>query len=103
MTSRRREPSRAIADPEPGFFRTRLVRGGPYVGARIEFRGGIWSATIDGVTCGASDTDPARADGVFRIWTSGARISEAEYSALLGPREALADERVNLNALKPVF
>ena len=31
--NRRAEPSRRIDEPEPGLFKTRMVRGGPFVAA----------------------------------------------------------------------
>ncbi len=75
-----REAPRAIDKPEPGFFELRLVKGGPYVPARIMCDGGMWSAEIDGEQCGAPDAEPAAAAGVYRIWTAGRRITEPEYS-----------------------
>jgi hypothetical protein len=60
-----------------------MVRKGPRVAARIMRQLGFWSASINGDSCGASDPDPAKADGVFRIWSTGIQITKAEYEALL--------------------
>lgn len=70
----RDEPSRRIDTPEPGYFRMRLVRKGPWVGARI-YRSALFGdlrATING-----HDVD------VFDVWTSGERISEDDYNWLI--------------------
>jgi hypothetical protein len=81
--NRRAEPSRAIAEPQPGYFRIRMVRKGPHVAARITRQLGFWSASINGESCGASHPDPAQADGVYRIWSTGIQITKTEYDALL--------------------
>lgn len=83
VMNRHDEPSRAIADPQPGYFRVRQVKNGPFVAARIWFRFGIWGASINKVACGAEDADPTRADGVFRVWTTGTRITAPEYAELV--------------------
>ncbi len=67
------QPSRAIDAPEPGFFRMKLVRGGPWVPARIFTRLGHLAAEINGQPC---DVD--------RVWNGGHFISEDDYRALVG-------------------
>lgn len=90
--------TRAVDEPRPGFFRIRLVKGGPWVAARIEHRPSrdpltgelldrspLWRVTIAGEELPASP-DPLRA-GVFRVWHSGQPISESEYRYLTARRE----------------
>jgi hypothetical protein len=77
--SKREWAARAVAQPEPGYFLMRLVRGGPMVSARILRDGaGRWQAIVDAKTYPPA-ADPAAADFVFRIWHGGEIISETEY------------------------
>lgn len=101
--NRRKEPSRAIAEPEPGFFSLRLVKGGPEVGARIHQGFGIWWASINGVMCGAAAADPVAAAGVFRVWTSGARIDRQAYDALIANPPASPDQKIDIKTLPLPF
>ena len=92
--------ARQIDDPQPGFFKMRLVRGGPFVGACISYgppsdpeTGGIleersylWEARINGELVRTPSPDPAKA-GVFRIWHSGTEISEPECRFLIADAE----------------
>lgn len=67
----RDQPSRRIDQPEPGFFRMRLVKNGPYVAARIERKLGHLVATVNG--------KPADVD---TVWTSGDFIDETMWNIL---------------------
>lgn len=78
----RDEAPRRIDQPEPGYFRMRLVGKGPYVAARISRVFGFWSAEINGQSSGPIDFDPTRGS-VFDVWTSGERIDENHYNMLL--------------------
>lgn len=109
-----REPSRRIDVPEPGFFSMRLRRKGVQVGARIVHHDGLWWAEIDGKQVGEPHADPAYADGVFRVWTSGRRISVEEHAYLLdlaawaranAPDHPAANPRqpINLTATRSLF
>lgn len=82
------------ADPKPGFYSVKLVKGGPAVGARIEHapstdpetgevldRSWFWSAWIDGKLAGSPSPDPMAA-GCYRISVFGTPITEAEYLLL---------------------
>ncbi len=110
--------SRAIASPEPGFFKLRLVKGGPWMPAIIYRPCPIeWHPE----TCQHIDRWPhlaAEIDGmsvsVDRIWTSGRVIPIAEYLYLKADRawvrewaphlpEARPEEAMNLNKLAPIF
>ena len=88
------QPARQIGTPEPGWFRMRLVKGGPMVGAQIRReptrdpetgelldRSWFWSAFINGEMVG--DPGPQPSDAVYRIWTSGERIHPAEHDYLI--------------------
>ena len=78
--------AREIGTPQPGFFRLRLVRGGPWVSARIylpcpvdpEFgypmdRSRHLTAEIDGAV-------DARPDAVTKIWITGRPITAADFA-----------------------
>ncbi len=107
-----------IDKPEPGYFRMRLVKGGPWVGAII-FR--PCPIEMHPETFQAVDRWPhlqAEVDGkpagVDRVWTSGRRVPMAEYLFLRDDRawareyapqspEANPRQPVNLGALLPIF
>ena len=88
MSERARQPSRRIDAPEPGWFRLRLARGAPPVGARIYTRLGQLVAEING----------AEAD-VDAVWTSGEAISEAEYRRLIEAPPADPTQAVDYRAM----
>lgn len=96
------QPPRRIDQPEPGFFAIKFVKGGPRIAARISQGMGFWSASIGGEPCGNRHPDPAYADGVSRIWESGARITQAEYDALLHSPPATPELPINLGAMPPI-
>ena len=87
---------RVIDKPQPGLFKMRLVRGGPWVAARIFYepatdpltgealdRSYYWRATIDGRLIKEPSTDPFEAD-VDRVWIYGRPIDQAEFDHLSG-------------------
>ena len=88
MSERARQPSRRIDAPEPGWFRLRLARGAPPVGARIYTRLGQLVAEING----------AEAD-VDAVWTSGEAVSEAEYRRLIEAPPADPTKAVDYRAM----
>ena len=78
-----------IDEPQPGFFRTRIVKGGPLVVAEIRYgpaldpdtgdtldRPHLWEALIAGRHVRTPSPDPIEA-GVFRIWGIADPIDEA--------------------------
>ncbi len=91
---------RPVDDPRPGFFKLRIVKGGPFVGAELRYgpardpeTGGImsersyqWETWIGGKMVADPSPDPVKA-GVFRVWLSGTEILEAEYRYLIADRE----------------
>lgn len=68
------DQSRRIDQPEPGYFRMRLVRKGPWVGARI------WFGVVTQRLLAEVNGQPASVDDV---WTSGEMISLADYQWLM--------------------
>ena len=116
--------SRPLSDPRPGYFKMRLVKGGPWVGAEIRHGPGVdpetgapldrawlWEAIVAGRHVRQPAGDPLNA-GVFRIWESGIEISEAEYRYLIADAEwcakhapeepqATPEKRVSLVDLPP--
>lgn len=85
----RNQPPRIIDQPEPGYFKMRLVKKGPWVPAAIFYEecSGLWIAQIDGVLYG-SDRDAHKAPKVMDIWqTAAERISEAEWAWMNAMRE----------------
>lgn len=100
---------RQVDRPQPGFYRLRLVRNGPWRPARISYgpardpltgerldRSPLWSAEIAGKLVAPPSPDPYRA-GVYRVWHWGRPISLAEYTQLMAttPRD--------LSVLPPLF
>jgi hypothetical protein len=82
MAHDRAQAPRRVDLPQPGLFKIRLVRGGPWVAAEIaQDEAGRWSATIDGAAAD-SHPDPAQAEGVFRIWHYGSVIDASEHAFL---------------------
>lgn len=93
-------PSRPLDEPRPGFFKLRQVRGGPWVGSRIEYehptdpetgellteRSKLWVTTINGKLVRAPSPDPVRA-GVFQVWCSGTEIKESDYRFMVADHE----------------
>jgi hypothetical protein len=84
-----------ISDPVPGFFKIKLVRGGPYVAARLEFGPGVdpetgeeldrsymWTATVAGKVPRLPSPDPVKA-GAMNVWLHGIEITEADYRYLI--------------------
>ena len=109
---------REIARPRPGFFRVRLIKGGPWVAARIfqpcpiEMEPEYWNVLDRSPSLEAEINGlPGR---VMRIWLSGEEISAAEFHYLLDDagwceRYAPAEPRANperavdVRETQPVF
>lgn len=117
--------SRPVDQPRPGFFKMRLVKGGPFVGAELRYgpsrdpdTGGIlyersylWETRINGALARDPSPDPVAA-GVFRVWLSGTEIDEEEFRYLIADREWCAKHaphrpeaqparKVDLSSLSP--
>lgn len=107
-----------IDRPQPGYYATRMVRGGPLVGCRI-----WWEEPRDPVTGELMDRPPmmvAKRGGQWidphTLWVSvaGRNVSEAEYKFLVGdaawaaqnaPADPSANPRkaIDLNAMPSLF
>ena len=97
--------ARIIGDIQPGLFKIRVVRNGPWVGAAIQHDTACgWYALIDGIRQGEPCHAAANAPEVERIWLFGRFVDEAEYRRLTRPsREISFRAPVNLAAAKPIF
>lgn len=110
--------SRAINRPEPGFIRLKMIRGGPWVPAIIwrpcplELSPETFQA-VDRHYHLVAEIDGKPAD-VDRVWTSGERITIAEYLFLRADRawvreyaphlpEARPEEAIDINKLPAIF
>lgn len=96
---RDQEPVRAVWPPEPGYFRVRLVKGGPQVPARISRNGETWSTVIAGVLSVATDPIAAGAD---YIWHYGTRIGETEYREMLFTTAIASADHPARNPRQPI-
>jgi len=104
---------RRVDQPEPGFFRIKLVKGGPPVAAAIVHDADGWHAVIDGDRLPSAE-DPWHAEGLARVWHYGLIIDEPEYRFMLAraaharahdPTHPTAnpDQPINLADLPPLF
>ena len=107
-----------IDQPVAGYYRTRLVRGGPWCAVRIWYgpthdpetsepldRSAHWQATVNGIEQDAYEIWP---------WCCDKPIDEAEFRYLTGlsahaktwepsAPEAQPTKRIDFNRTKPVF
>lgn len=112
---------RFVGQPTVGFYRLRLVKGGPFVGARILYgptpdpddadnvmdRSPLWRGEVDGAL--EPNPSPQPTDAVWRIYERGERIDEATFRFLLAeadwcrshrPDEPIADPRRPIDMMK---
>lgn len=93
---------RPVETPTPGHYRMRLVKGGPWVPARIMEHDGFWMVMIDGsATAKAASRDPWKVPQMERVAFSNA-ITEAEYASLTEQRAALPEDHPLKDATKPI-
>ncbi len=99
--------TRAIASPEPGYFKMRLVKGGPWVAALI-YR--PCPLEMDPETFQHIDRWPhlsaeinGTAASVDRVWTSGRDVSIAEYHRLKATPANRPHEAIDVNSLATIF
>jgi hypothetical protein len=99
----------------PGFYKTRKVRGGPWVGAQIVVTDGMVYVTEDGAATafGVPETDfgdivisatmagEVFRDPIVRVAWFGVEISEAEYRHLLSLSAWAAQNQPDHPAAKP--
>lgn len=91
-------------DPVPGYYMTRLTKGGPHVPLRIHFgppvidgeeqdRAPIWVVTVDGATDFVETGDDGYrcrvAHDVYRYWPHCGRfpISEGDYRFMMARKQ----------------
>ena len=75
------------ANPEPGFYKLRLVRKGPFVAARIVHDDATgWSVLIDGVSFGPHP-NPWAIARMHQVWPYAAAITEAEHDFMIAYAE----------------
>lgn len=104
---------REISKPRPGLFKLRLVRGGPWVAARIVHmaardpvtgealdRSPLWSAYVNDELLAEPSPDYVEAK-VNRIWEYGRPIDLAEYKFLLAQHRHAARYEPNHPAADP--
>ena len=85
---------RRVDDPKPGYFKMRLAKGCPEVGAELKYgthpdaedRSPLWETWINGRLVRDPSPDPTAA-GVWRVWLHGEEIEEHEYRYLVADRE----------------
>lgn len=86
--------ARRIDLPQPGFFKTRAIRSGPWIPCELRYnqpldpetgdpldRSFMWEAFRDGVSIGSPSPDPTRA-GVMAVWPYWHAITEDEFRYL---------------------
>ena len=87
MADRTQSPRR-IDTPEPGRFKVRVVKSGPWVHARIWRVMGMLQAEIGSVSCAVSD-----------VWEWGEAITDAEYFRLRDHPAEAPDARVDIRTV----
>ena len=94
---------RRTADvPIPGFYATKLVKGGPEVGCRIVFDAGLWVVLVSGVpTSESAKAEPWRIPWMERCAFSR-RISENEYETLIHAAATARPGEPAASPLQPV-
>lgn len=90
--TKRNQPSRAIDKPEPGFFRLRRVKGGPFVAGRITRMFGQLYAEVNGAPASVED-----------VWTSGEQIDVSTWAVLDASRPLDPFQPVDRRLSKPAF
>lgn len=86
--------------PKVGFYRIRLVRGGPFVPARIGKTGRLWWAEIDGVRQAEPHENPALALAT-KIQLFGEPISPQVYNFMVASAAHARDHDPKAPAANP--
>ena len=101
-------PPRHDGDPQPGFYRLRRVRGGPWCAAVIYVHaetdpetGELTEPEALRALVNGEDADPEK------IWLSCRPVSAEEYARIADMQDAMPDmkdtgKRINLDALRPI-
>jgi len=92
-------PPQHDGEPQCGWFKARLIKGGPWVEARIwierEIEGNGELACPEEYRC---EVDGMRRDA-YRMWTYLTAISKAEYDALLHRRLMIPEMQASMAKL----
>lgn len=99
--------------PEPGFYRLRLVRRGPYVPARIVLEEGLWQVILNGAPSGKHE-HPWAIAWMHKVWPYAETIMESDYDYMLAyaqwaekhaPEDPAArpNEPIDVTTLPPPF
>lgn len=102
--------------PEPGHYTVRMVRGGPWLPARILYEDdtGFWRVEINGTEVGQPDLDPDAHPLLMRVWHHGRRSDELEHELMTATKAWAAKHQpehpllhpttpIDLGALPPVL
>lgn len=104
-------PARHEDDPQCGFYKTRVVRGGPWVGVAIWLEqdidpetGELTAPETFAAICNGQNRRP---DWIRRNWTYFRPISAADYDALIGFQSSISEmaatnARLDLAAMAPI-
>lgn len=105
---------RASDIPEPGTFKCRMVRGGPWVGACVHVTDtGMWAVDVNGKPAG-TNADPWQIEWMQTRYFYALRITAEEYAYLISiaawaeandPNHPAANptKPIELRAQKPLF
>jgi hypothetical protein len=110
--NRRNEPTRTVDQPRVGLFKIKLVKGGPYVAARVYHgvrpsllgrKEKVWWAMVNGHDF-PGNPDPFAAEYVMRICNYGTEITHEEYHHMLAnPTHHDPNEPIDIRREPTVF
>ncbi|WP_339820675.1 hypothetical protein [uncultured Paracoccus sp.] len=104
-------PARHEDDPQCGFYKTRVVRGGPWVGVAIWLEqdidpetGELTAPETFAAICNGQNRRP---EWIRRNWTYFRPISADDYDALIGFQSSISEmaatnARLDLAAMAPI-
>ncbi|MGN7869586.1 hypothetical protein [Paracoccus sp. 22332] len=104
-------PARHEDDPQCGFYKTRIVRGGPWVGVAVWLEQSIDPETGDltepETLAAICNGQPKRPAWIHRNWTYFRPITSEDYDALIGVQSRIEEmaathARLDLAAMAPI-
>ncbi len=96
--NRRSEPPRRVDEPQPGYYRLRLVRKGPFVPAKVECSPSGWRCSIAGMSTGFPLQDPWQVADLSKVCLFGTIITKTEYDAMMKSLHPSPRKRIDLNS-----
>lgn len=113
MNDIRDQASRRVDLPEPGLYRSRLVRGGPWVPVKITQEESGWTVAV-GVGRTETALDPWAIPWMRDRYHFALRVDQAEFDYLMAQARwaqrhnpdhpaASPDQPIRLGAIKPLF